>query len=92
MQLKLSGSWRWFIASGFLLLAALAAGVSTLDESTLVATHWKVRPSPARNYRRFYRYQQPQAEVLVPGALREDQGNTDRATISERDELAQRTI
>jgi hypothetical protein len=92
MKLQFNRSGRWLVAAGFLLLAAMATEVSTLDESTLVATHWKVRPSPARNYRRFYRYQQPQADVLVPGATRDYQNDTDRATISELDELAQRTI
>jgi hypothetical protein len=98
MQLKTGFSSRWLITAGLLILAAVAVDRADLDESTLVATHWKVRPSAARNYRRFYQYQQadqyqqPAPEMVVPGVIRDETSGAERPSASKREKVARRAF
>ena len=65
MEAKVRVSSRWVVVAGLFVLGAMALDFSAFDgDSTMVANKWKVRPSAARNYRRFYRNSPPMGPMM----------------------------
>ena len=67
MHLKARFRSRLLVVAGLAVLGVLVLDVVPCEQdSTPVATKWKVRPAAGRNYRRFYRGYTPPMAPMMP--------------------------